>query len=64
MPTGSVKWYSADKGHGFISQDDGGADVSSEVQGAGPGGLEENQRVEFEVTQGQKGAQAERVRPL
>ncbi|WP_327376517.1 cold-shock protein [Streptomyces sp. NBC_01216] len=67
MPTGTVKWYSADNGYGFISQDDGGADVyvqSSEIQGTGPRGLEENQRVEFEVTQGPKGAQAERARPL
>jgi len=67
MATGTVKWFNADKGYGFISQDDGGADVFvhfSAIQTSGYRSLEENQRVEFEVTQGQKGPQAEMVRPL
>ncbi|GAA4997970.1 MAG: cold-shock protein [Streptomycetaceae bacterium] len=67
MATGTVKWFNADKGYGFISQDDGGADVFvhfSAIQTNGYRSLEENQRVEFEVTQGQKGPQAEMVRPL
>ncbi|WSQ15736.1 cold-shock protein [Streptomyces sp. NBC_01231] len=67
MATGTVKWFNADKGYGFISQDDGGADVYvhfSAIQTNGYRSLEENQRVEFEVTQGQKGPQAEMVRPL
>jgi CspA family cold shock protein len=67
MATGTVKWFNADKGYGFISQDDGGADVFvhfSAIQSNGYRTLDENQRVEFEVTQGQKGPQAEQVRPL
>ncbi|WP_407547591.1 cold-shock protein [Streptomyces sp. Pv4-95] len=67
MATGTVKWFNGDKGYGFISQDDGGADVFvhfSAIQTNGYRALEENQRVEFEVTQGQKGPQAEMVRPL
>ncbi|WP_330317439.1 cold-shock protein [Streptomyces platensis] len=67
MATGTVKSFDADKGYGFISQDDGGADVFvhfSAIQTNGFRSLEENQRVEFEVTQGPKGPQAEMVRPL
>ncbi|WP_328834827.1 cold-shock protein [Streptomyces europaeiscabiei] len=67
MATGTVKWFNPDKGYGYISQDDGGADVFvhfSAIQTNGYRSLEENQRVEFEVTQGQKGPQAEMVRPL
>ncbi|WP_405668346.1 cold-shock protein [Streptomyces sp. NBC_01166] len=67
MATGTVKWFNADKGYGFISQDDGGADVFvhfSAIQTNGYRSLEENQRVEFEVTQGQRGPQAEMIRPL
>ncbi len=67
MATGTVKWFNADKGYGFIQQDDGQADVFvhfSAIQTSGYRTLEENQRVEFEVTQGQKGPQAEQVRPL
>ncbi|MFD9225259.1 MULTISPECIES: cold-shock protein [Streptomyces] len=67
MATGTVKWFNSDKGYGYISQDDGGADVFvhfSAIQTNGYRSLEENQRVEFEVTQGQKGPQAEMVRPL
>ena len=66
MATGTVKWFNAEKGYGFISQD-GGPDVFvhfSAIQGTGYRNLEENQRVEFEVTQGQKGPQAANVRPV
>jgi CspA family cold shock protein len=67
MAQGTVKWFNAEKGFGFISQDDGGADVFvhySAISTSGYRTLDENQRVEFEVTQGQKGPQAENVRPL
>ncbi len=67
MATGTVKWFNAEKGYGFIQQDNGNADVFvhfSAIQTSGYRTLEENQRVEFEVTQGQKGPQAEQVRPL
>ncbi|MCX4902755.1 cold-shock protein [Streptomyces sp. NBC_00878] len=67
MATGTVKWFNPDKGYGYISQDDGGADVFvhfSAIQTNGYRSLEENQRVEFEVSQGQKGPQAEMVRPF
>ncbi|WP_406326547.1 cold-shock protein [Streptomyces sp. NBC_00203] len=67
MATGTVKSFNPDKGYGYISQDDGGADVFvhfSAIQTNGYRSLEENQRVEFEVSQGQKGPQAEMVRIL
>jgi CspA family cold shock protein len=67
MAQGTVKWFNADKGFGFISQDGGGDDVFvhfSAIQSNGYRSLEENQRVEFEITQGQKGPQAENVRPV
>ena len=67
MVTGVVKWFNADKGFGFITPDDGGADVFahfSAIQTSGYRSLDENQRVEFEVTQGQKGPQAENIRPI
>ncbi len=67
MAQGTVKWFSAEKGFGFIAQEDGGDDVFvhfSAIQTQGYKSLEENQRVEFEVTQGPKGPQAENVRPL
>jgi CspA family cold shock protein len=66
MAEGTVKWFNAEKGFGFITQD-GGPDVFvhySEIQGQGFRTLAENERVEFEVGQGQKGPQAERVRAL
>jgi CspA family cold shock protein len=65
MAQGTVKWFNADKGFGFIAQDGGGDDVFvhfSAIQSGGYRSLEENQRVEFEITRGQKGPQAENVR--
>ncbi|RZS40826.1 putative cold-shock DNA-binding protein [Herbihabitans rhizosphaerae] len=67
MAQGTVKWFNSEKGFGFIAQDDGGADVFvhySEIEGKGFRTLEENQRVEFEVGQGQKGPQATGVRVI
>jgi CspA family cold shock protein len=67
MAQGTVKWFNAEKGFGFITQDDGGADVFvhySAVDGSGYRSLDEGQRVEYVVTQGQKGPQAERVTSL
>jgi CspA family cold shock protein len=64
---GVVKWFNGEKGFGFIAQDGGGPDVFvhySAIAGAGYRSPEENQRVEFEITQGSKGPQAENVRPV
>ncbi|HEX2040275.1 MAG TPA: cold-shock protein [Acidimicrobiales bacterium] len=66
MATGTVKWFNAEKGYGFISQSDG-ADVFvhfSAIQSSGYRSLEEGQQVEFEVQEGPKGLQAAQVRPL
>ena len=66
MAQGTVKWFNADKGFGFIAPDDGTADVFvhfSAISGSGYRSLDENQKVEFDTTQGQKGPQAENVRP-
>ena len=67
MAQGPVKWFNAEKGFGFIAQDGGGPDVFvhySAIDTQGYRSLNENQQVEFEVTQGPKGPQAEQVRPL
>ncbi|MBT2511814.1 cold-shock protein [Streptomyces sp. ISL-98] len=64
---GTVKESNPEKGFGFITPDNGGADIFvhySEIQAEGYRTPEENQRVEFEVGQGQKGPQAQTVRPL
>jgi cold shock protein len=66
MPTGTVKWFNSEKGFGFIQQDGGGPDVFvhySDIASSGYRELNEGQKVEFEVTQGQKGPQAGNVRP-
>ena len=67
MAQGTVKWFNSEKGYGFIAPDDSGPDVFvhySAIQADGYRALDENQRVEFDVTQGQKGPQAENVRPV
>ncbi|PFG44825.1 putative cold-shock DNA-binding protein [Isoptericola jiangsuensis] len=67
MATGTVKWFNSEKGYGFIAPEDGTADVFvhfSAIQSQGYRTLEEEQKVEFDVTQGPKGPQAENVRPL
>ena len=64
MATGVVKWFNADKGFGFIAQDDGGPDVFVHfraIQSTGFKELYEGDRVEYTVTQGPKGPQAENV---
>ena len=66
MTNGTVKWFNAEKGFGFIEQDGGGADVFahfSAIAGNGYRELHEGQRVSFEVTQGQKGPQASNIVP-
>jgi CspA family cold shock protein len=67
MTQGTVKWFNAEKGYGFISPDGGGDDLFahfSAIQSSGYRSLEENQKVEFDVVQGQKGPQADNIRPL
>jgi CspA family cold shock protein len=65
--TGTVKWFNEGKGFGFIAPDSGGKDLFAhfkEIQGSGFKTLTENQRVQFEVSQGQKGPQASNIRSL
>ena len=67
MNTGTVKWFSSEKGFGFITPDDGGTDMfvhHSEVQVSGYASLDEGQKVQYEVGQGQKGPCAKNVIPL
>jgi cold shock protein len=67
MAQGTVKWFNGEKGYGFITPDDGGSDLFvhySEITGSGYRSLNDNDRVEFEVTQGQKGPQADQVRAV
>ncbi len=67
MAQGTVKWFNGEKGFGFISQDGDQPDVFvhfSAIAADGYRSLDENQRVEFDVTQGQKGLQAENVRVI
>jgi cold shock protein len=66
MPQGTVKWFNADKGYGFITPAEGGEDLFvhfSAIQTDGYKTLEDGQQVSFEVGQGQKGPQATDVRP-
>ncbi|MEU2159434.1 cold-shock protein [Streptomyces sp. NPDC019396] len=65
MAKGTVKWFKADKGFGFIEQRDGGPDVfahHSNIVSQGFRELREGQQVEYDLTQGQKGPQAENIR--
>jgi CspA family cold shock protein len=58
MPNGTVKWFNATKGYGFITPDEGGSDAFvhiTAVQQAGLAGLEENQRVTYELVEGRNG---------
>jgi len=68
MAQGTVKWFNAEKGYGFIEVDGGGADVfvhfSAIADTGGYRSLDENQRVEFETASGPRGPQAEAVRSL
>ncbi|PTW91488.1 putative cold-shock DNA-binding protein [Microbacteriaceae bacterium MWH-Ta3] len=67
MATGVVKWFNNEKGYGFITPDEGGADLFahySSIESDGFRSLAENQRVEFEVAQGDKGPQAAHIRAL
>jgi cold shock protein len=66
MATGTVKWFNPEKGFGFIEQDGGGPDVFvhySAIASTGYRELSEGQKVQFDITQGPKGPQAENVTP-
>jgi CspA family cold shock protein len=65
--TGTVKWFNAEKGYGFLTQDNGGKDVFVHfraILAEGYKTLPEGQRVEFEIEEGQKGLQAANVQPI
>lgn len=67
MVQGTVKWFNAEKGYGFITPDEGGNDVFvhySAINARGYRTLDQDQRVEFETVQGPKGLQADQVSPL
>lgn len=67
MPAGTVKWFKAERGFGFIEQDDDGPDVFahfSSISTEGFRALQEGQRVEFDIAQGPKGPHAENIRPV
>lgn len=67
MTVGTVKWFNASKGFGFITPDDGGEDLfvhQTQIQAQGYRELTEGQRVSFEITKGQKGLQASMVTPM
>ncbi len=67
MAQGTVKWFNADKGYGFIAPDDGTSDVfvhHSAIQADGYRSLQDNQRVEYTASQGAKGPQADSVQPI
>ncbi|MEB4614835.1 cold-shock protein [Leucobacter sp. M11] len=67
MATGTVKWFNAEKGFGFIAPDDGSDDVFAHYSAIATSGfrtLDENQKVEYDPARGPKGPQAENIRPL
>ena len=67
MAQGTVKWFNAEKGYGFIAPEDGSADLFvhySSIEGTGFKSLQEGQKVTFKVVQGQKGLQADEVQAV
>jgi CspA family cold shock protein len=67
MATGTVKWFNAARGFGFLAPDDGSEDVFAHytaIASSGYRALEDKQKVQFDIVQGPKGPQAENIRPL